>query len=891
MKKSNYSINKLLSIFVAFSIIMTTLFTGNIAYADTEAIFPDANLDAAMHQWTGIANGSPIMVSDLQNALLTHSYSIYFSNKNISSLEGMQNFEGLPLKVLELGDNNLSSLSPIANLTSLENIDISYANITDLKLQSISNLTNLKSLSIQHNEISSLSPLLNMNALKQLNAENNRITDISALAGKSISNSLNLNQNRITDISVLAPMTISSVFSSVQYNFIDIFSGINQTVASKFANLLPQQKYVTLDSSYLPSNDLSVNVGESNNFTLHASFNTTDGAIFNNPGYPSTSGMYSNESTYYSEVSATSEDTSIVQVVGNDVIGVKPGETYVNYFLFGIDSTYTHQRVKVTVNAPPTGSVTVNHMGSDGTTLDTESFTDLALGNHTYNAKTFAGYTLNGAASQTVTLTAGNLNQIITFIYDKNPDPTGSVTVNHMGSDGTTLDTESFTGLALGNHTYNAKTFAGYTLNGAVSQTVTLTAGSLNQIITFNYDKDPDPTGSVTVKYIGSDGTTLDTESFTGLTLGNHTYNAKTFTGYTLNGAASQTVTLTVGNLNQTIIFNYDKDPNPTGSVTVKHIGSDGTTLDTENFTNLALGDHTYSAKTFTGYTLNGAVSQTVTLSAGNLNQTITFNYNKNSSTTVTIPTNPEPTVTGSVTVNHKGSDGATLGTENFTGLALGNHTYNAKTFTGYTLNGAASQAVTLTASNRNQVITFNYDKNIIQPDPKPDPEPKPEPTILGTVKGRVLNDNGTPISNVRLELHSELHYTYTDKDGYYEFKNVSLGEHTISIKDDKFQQKAKNMKELKIIVQVDEKNNIEVKRVNDSNKAYTGITLDDKNREKEIDFVVIPKIPENIKKLPKTGEQDNNSELILMIILAGVLSVACIGDSIRKRKRKGLIK
>ncbi len=96
-------------------------------------------------------------------------------------------------------------------------------------------------------------------------------------------------------------------------------------------------------------------------------------------------------------------------------------------------------------------------------------------------------------------------------------------------------------------------------------------------------------------------------------------------------------------------------------------------------------------------------------------------------------------------------------------------------------------------------------------------------------------------------------------------------------------------MKELKIIVQVDEKNNIEVKRVNDSNKAYTGITLDYKNKEKEIDFVVIPKIPENIKKLPKTGEQDNNSELILMIILAGVLSVACIVDSIRKRK--GLIK
>ena len=272
-----------------------------------------------------------------------------------------------------------------------------------------------------------------------------------------------------------------------------------------------------------------------------------------------------------------------------------------------------------------------------------------------------------------------------------------------------------------------------------------------------------------------------------------------------------------------------------TGSVTVNHKGSDGTTLDTESFTGLALGDHTYNSKTFSGYTLNGAASQTVTLTAVNLNQTITFNYNKNSSTTVIIPTSTEPTVTGSVTVKHMGSDGATLDTESFTGLALGDHTYNSKTFSGYTLNGAASQTATLTIGNLNQTVTFNYNKNIIQPStvpatelkPELATEPKPEPVILGIVKGKVLNDNGTPISNVRLEIHSEPQYTYTDKDGYYEFKNVPLGEHTISITDNKFKQKAKNMKELKIVVLVDKKNNVEVKRVSDSDKAFTGITLD----------------------------------------------------------------
>lgn len=287
-------------------------------------------------------------------------------------------------------------------------------------------------------------------------------------------------------------------------------------------------------------------------------------------------------------------------------------------------------------------------------------------------------------------------------------------------------------------------------------------------------------------------------------------------------------ITGTVSFLNSKVVDNGQT----VGLLTSSTQTSNGTTF----YAGAAIpGSITYSTSDNTIATIN-ASGQLTGVSEGNCQVTASIfdGSGEYIAHTIDITVNAAP-VTGSVTVNHKGSDGTTLDTESFTGLALGDHTYNSKTFSGYTLNGAASQTATLTIGNLNQTVTFNYNKNIIQPStvpatelkPELATEPKPEPVILGIVKGKVLNDNGTPISNVRLEIHSEPQYTYTDKDGYYEFKNVPLGEHTISITDNKFKQKAKNMKELKIVVLVDKKNNVEVKRVSDSDKAFTGITLD----------------------------------------------------------------
>lgn len=53
------------------------------------------------------------------------------------------------------------------------------------------------------------------------------------------------------------------------------------------------------------------------------------------------------------------------------------------------------------------------------------------------------------------------------------------------------------------------------------------------------------------------------------------------------------------------------------------------------------------------------------------------------------------------------------------------------------------------------------------------------------TVKGNLKYSDGTPIANKKIELHSEAKTVYTDKDGNYEFKEVEVGEHTLTIYSD----------------------------------------------------------------------------------------------------------
>ena len=63
-----------------------------------------------------------------------------------------------------------------------------------------------------------------------------------------------------------------------------------------------------------------------------------------------------------------------------------------------------------------------------------------------------------------------------------------------------------------------------------------------------------------------------------------------------------------------------------------------------------------------------------------------------------------------------------------------------------------------------------------------------PSEPEYGTVSGYLTDENGNPIPNVLVELHSDVRQTYTDADGYFEFTDVPAGEHMIYILDDRFE-------------------------------------------------------------------------------------------------------
>ncbi|MGO3790003.1 MAG: CAP domain-containing protein, partial [Enterococcus gilvus] len=164
-----------------------------------------------------------------------------------------------------------------------------------------------------------------------------------------------------------------------------------------------------------------------------------------------------------------------------------------------------------------------------------------------------------------------------------------------------------------------------------------------------------------------------------------YTATARTFTGYTVSGSNKQTVTV---NGNTTITFTYTVNKY---NVTIIHKGNDGKNLAANQVVSVDYGKpYTATARTFTGYTLSGSNTQTVTV---NGHKTITFNYTKN-------------VVKHKVTIVHKGNDGKTLHTETVDAEQGKAYVANSKSFAGYQLKGSSAQTVTITQPT---TITFNY--------------------------------------------------------------------------------------------------------------------------------------------------------------------------------------
>jgi hypothetical protein len=159
--------------------------------------FPDANLEAAIRMILGKPSGD-ILKSDL----LTME-DLSANEQEIANLTGVENC--LNLIFINLIDNNISSISPLADLTKLYSLNLTYNQVDNLS--NLTGLSSLEKLYLTENQISDISPLAGLTGLTELTLSNNEIDDLSPLAGLINLQVLSLVNNQFTDISDLSGLT------------------------------------------------------------------------------------------------------------------------------------------------------------------------------------------------------------------------------------------------------------------------------------------------------------------------------------------------------------------------------------------------------------------------------------------------------------------------------------------------------------------------------------------------------------------------------------------------------------------------------------------------------------------------------------------------------------
>ena len=168
----------------------------------------------------------------------------FIQTHGIKNLLGLEN--AVNLEKLDLNENEISDLSPIAKLNKLTKLSLIRNRISNL--QPLSELTNLEYLDLYANKIVDISPLAKLTNLKHLDLHNNNdqtgdpvhptisggIKDISVVKNLTKLEMLSLGSNNITDITPIKNLTnIKDLV--LAGNHISDYLGLEQYIADRVA--------------------------------------------------------------------------------------------------------------------------------------------------------------------------------------------------------------------------------------------------------------------------------------------------------------------------------------------------------------------------------------------------------------------------------------------------------------------------------------------------------------------------------------------------------------------------------------------------------------------------------------------------------------------------------
>ncbi|MDE2808908.1 MAG: leucine-rich repeat domain-containing protein, partial [Gemmatimonadota bacterium] len=162
---------------------------------ETPVVIPDAKLHAAIADELGKASNAPITASEM--ATLSHLFAL---DSDIRELTGLE--YAINLTALQLHNNFISDLMPLAGLTNLTELYLYGNRISNSDLTHLTGLTNLTTLQLGFNGISDLTPLASLTNLTELEIEDNAITDLMPLAGLTNLITLQLGDNEISELPV-----------------------------------------------------------------------------------------------------------------------------------------------------------------------------------------------------------------------------------------------------------------------------------------------------------------------------------------------------------------------------------------------------------------------------------------------------------------------------------------------------------------------------------------------------------------------------------------------------------------------------------------------------------------------------------------------------------------
>ena len=156
---------------------------------------PDTNLRAAIAEALGKSPNAPISVEEMKGL-----DELRANGRGIQELTGLQFATNVTF--LQLPDNEISDLSPIAGLINVRDLRLNNNRISDIS--PYRNLKNLTSTSFRDNMVSDLSPIAGLINLDYLTFSGNNISDLSPIVGLINLRTIDFSNANLSDISPLA---------------------------------------------------------------------------------------------------------------------------------------------------------------------------------------------------------------------------------------------------------------------------------------------------------------------------------------------------------------------------------------------------------------------------------------------------------------------------------------------------------------------------------------------------------------------------------------------------------------------------------------------------------------------------------------------------------------